>query len=73
MSLFVFGMVIDFDKVFSAVIKDEQTRLFSLDFEIKIKNHAMAKSTPKPPNGPSTTGKPSGGGRGNNPPRPKGK
>lgn len=27
-----------------------------------------------PPNGPSTTGKPSGGGRGNNPPsQPKGK
>ena len=26
----------------------------------------MAKGTP--PNGPSTTGKPSGGGRGNNPP-----
>lgn len=30
----------------------------------------MAKgSAPRPPNGPSTTGKPSGGGRGNN--RPK--
>jgi len=28
---------------------------------------------PKPVNAPSTTGKPSGGGRGNNPPRPKGK
>ncbi len=24
---------------------------------------------PRPPNGPSTTGKPSGGGRGNNPPK----
>ena len=24
----------------------------------------------KPPNGPSTTGKPSGGSRGNNPPKP---
>ena len=37
----------------------------------------MANSAPKPPNGPSTTGKPSGGGRGNNPqpapsPKPKG-
>lgn len=31
----------------------------------------MAKSNPKPKNGPSTTGKPSGGGRGNNPPTPK--
>ena len=30
----------------------------------------MAKgSAPRPPNGPSTTGKPSGGGRGNNPPK----
>lgn len=31
----------------------------------------MAKTTtPRPPNGPSTTGKPSGGGRGSNPPKP---
>lgn len=29
----------------------------------------MAKS-PRPVNGPSTTGKPSGGNRGNNPPKP---
>jgi len=29
----------------------------------------MAKGT-KPANAPSTTGKPSGGGRGNNPPKP---
>lgn len=27
----------------------------------------MPKSNPRPPNGPSTTGNPSGGGRGNNP------
>jgi len=27
----------------------------------------MAKSAPRPNNGPSTTGKPSGPGRGNNP------
>lgn len=33
----------------------------------------MPKSGVRPPNGPSTTGKPSGGTRGNNPPRPKGK
>jgi len=36
----------------------------------------MYKNKPRPVNGPSTnTGKPSGGGRGNNPPapRPKGK
>lgn len=26
---------------------------------------------PRPKNGPSTTGKPSGGGRGNNPAKPK--
>lgn len=26
-------------------------------------------STPRPHNGPSTTGNPSGGGRGNNPPK----
>lgn len=32
----------------------------------------MAK-TNRPVNAPSTTGKQSGGGRGNNPPRPKGK
>lgn len=32
----------------------------------------MAKPN-SPPNAPSTTGKPSGGGRGNNPPKPKGK
>lgn len=35
-----------------------------------IKSIAMAKST-KPVNAPSTTGNPSGGGRGNNPPKPK--
>ncbi len=29
------------------------------------------KPDPKNPNWPSTTGKPSGGGRGNNPPKPK--
>ncbi len=29
----------------------------------------MPKSNPRPPNGPSTTGNPSGGGRGNNPPK----
>lgn len=29
----------------------------------------MANPTPRPPNGPSTTGSPSGGGRGNNPPK----
>lgn len=28
-------------------------------------------SNQRPPNGPSTTGNPSGGGRGNNPPRTK--
>ena len=32
----------------------------------------MAKSTTKPKNGPSTTGNASGGGRGNNSPKPKG-
>lgn len=32
---------------------------------------ATSSSTPRPPNGPSTTGKPSGGGRGNNPPKGK--
>jgi hypothetical protein len=31
----------------------------------------MSKGTSKPPNAPSTTGKPSGDGRGNNPPAPK--
>ena len=31
----------------------------------------MAKTATRPPLGPSTTGKPSGGGRGNNPPTPK--
>lgn len=30
-----------------------------------------AASNPRPPNGPSTTGRPSGGGRGNNPPKGK--
>ena len=29
----------------------------------------MAKSKPRPPLGPSTTGNPSGKGRGNNPPK----
>jgi hypothetical protein len=29
----------------------------------------MANNTPRPPNGPSTTGNPSGGGRGNNGPK----
>lgn len=32
---------------------------------------ATNSSTPRPPNGPSTTGKPSGGGRGNNTPKGK--
>jgi hypothetical protein len=31
----------------------------------------MATDKPRPPNGPATTGNPSGGGRGNNPPAPK--
>lgn len=31
----------------------------------------MSNSKPRPNNGPSTTGKPSGGGRGNNAPKPK--
>ena len=31
----------------------------------------MAKTITRPPNGPSTTGKPSGGSRGNNPSKPK--
>ena len=31
----------------------------------------MGKGTTKPPNAPSTTGRPSGGGRGNNPSNPK--
>jgi hypothetical protein len=31
----------------------------------------MSKNKVKLKNGPSTTGKPSGGGRGNNPPKPK--
>ena len=31
----------------------------------------MAKSSGRPFNGPSTTGNPSGGGRGNNPPKGK--
>lgn len=31
----------------------------------------MAKSNPRPNNGPSTTGNPSGGSRGNNPPKGK--
>lgn len=30
----------------------------------------MGKGNTRPPNGPSTTGKPSGGGRGNNAPKP---
>lgn len=29
----------------------------------------MPNGNPRPPNGPSTTGNPSGGGRGNNPPK----
>jgi len=32
-----------------------------------------SSSRPRPNNGPSTTGKPSGGGRGNNPSKPSGK
>jgi hypothetical protein len=36
-----------------------------------LKNKTMAKTISRPINAPSTTGKPSGGGRGNNPPSPK--
>ena len=36
---------------------------------LNFTNVQSAKNTP--PNGPSTTGRPSGGGRGNNPPRGK--
>jgi hypothetical protein len=43
----------------------------SLTSRKTYKFNAMAKTTTRPPNGPSTTGKPSGGGRGNNPPAPK--
>lgn len=32
---------------------------------------AKSNSTSRPPNGPSTTGNPSGGSRGNNPPKPQ--
>ena len=32
----------------------------------------MAKGSSRPPNAPATTGNPSGGGRGNNPPGGKG-
>ncbi len=32
---------------------------------------ATSTGSARPPNGPSTTGKPSGGGRGNNPPKGK--
>jgi hypothetical protein len=32
---------------------------------------AQAAANTRPPNGPSTTGNPSGGGRGNNPPKGK--
>tara|TARA_B100000745_G_C19965646_1_gene326620 strand:+ start:222 stop:353 length:132 start_codon:yes stop_codon:yes gene_type:complete len=32
---------------------------------------SAAAGNSRPPNGPSTTGKPSGGGRGNNPPKGK--
>ncbi len=35
-----------------------------MSFEIILEH-----SNPRPPNGPSTTGNPSGGGRGNNPPK----
>jgi hypothetical protein len=34
------------------------------------KGGIIMANNPKPPNGPSGTGKPSGGGRGNNPPKP---
>ena len=40
---------------------------------MNFKNMFMVKMKNKPPNAPSTTGKPSGGGRGNNPPKPTGK
>lgn len=37
-----------------------------------LRRDIMAKgSAPRPSNGPSTTGNPSGGGRGNNPPKGK--
>ena len=35
----------------------------------KNSSRANSGSSPRPFNGPSTTGKPSGGGRGNNPPK----
>ncbi|WP_270968849.1 hypothetical protein [Campylobacter upsaliensis] len=32
-------------------------------------DNKIPNDNPRPPNGPSTTGNPSGGGRGNNPPK----
>ena len=37
--------------------------------DLAYKGEKMAKSGVRPPNAPSTTGKPSGKGRGNNPPK----
>jgi hypothetical protein len=39
-------------------------------FAARAQSSASASSS-RPPNGPSTTGNPSGGGRGNNPPKGK--
>lgn len=40
-------------------------------FPARAQSAASQSSSTRPPNGPSTTGNPSGGGRGNNPPKGK--
>ena len=42
-----------------------------VEHRVKIVTEPVRKETPRPHNAPSTTGKPSGGGRGNNPPKGK--
>ena len=53
------------------VMKVRYLRAIMFDLQcIQVKPKKMAETKP-PVNAPSTTGNPSGGGRGNNPPKPK--
>jgi hypothetical protein len=57
-------------------IPKDSASVLAKDNDSNTSHHLLQKiskimSKQRPPNGPSTTGKPSGGGRGSNPPAPK--
>ena len=58
-------------RIQSATAKSNRGIVPKGSFAARAQSAASQTSSTRPPNGPSTTGKPSGGGRGNNPPKGK--